>query len=222
MRSGESTPAQLGIVDQRVLLHELADRPETSILQFAHIEMSARSLVFCPSQENVARCLHGTLTFDNSAAGMTCELGAQAFEHRFSCLFDLKEQRSAIVARKQPDGAERADASNTDCFEGDIPEKVSLEQTQYFWRKAFLVGDKNALGVNSMTWVAFLREMINHRQLIGDADLYPLYQMREVVVLFQSFPCFGQDSVELPSQLPILDMFDLARQVDPAMPDFQW
>jgi len=53
-------------------------------------------------------------------------------------------------------------------------------------------------------------------------NLFPLYQMREVVILFQSFACLGQDCVELSSQPSILDMFNLARKVDPAMPDFQW
>ena len=58
--------------------------------------------------------------------------------------------------------------------------------------------------------VSLLFKVINHRRIVGDVNLFPLYQMREVVILFQSFARLGQDGVELLSQPSILDMFDLA------------
>src|SRR5262249_968317 len=162
---------------------------------------SGGCLVFCPPQENVARCLHGTLTFDDPPAGVAAEFRSKAFEHRFPRFFDLQEQRGTIVAHKQPDGAERADASNSDCFEGRIPEKVPLEQTQYFWRKSFFIGAKNAFGVNSVPWIVLSCEMINHRRLVGDVNLFSLYEMRKVVIVFQPFARLGQDGMELSPQL---------------------
>jgi hypothetical protein len=60
-----------------------------------------------------------------------------------------------------------------------------------------------------------------HRRSGSDATLFTPYQMREVVILFQSFARFGEDGMELPSQPTILDMLHLLRQVDPAVPDFQ-
>jgi hypothetical protein len=46
------------------------------------------------SQEDVARRLH------DMPAGVTIEFGPEAFEHRFSRFFDLKEQRGAVTARE--------------------------------------------------------------------------------------------------------------------------
>ena len=91
MRTGESTPAQTGIMDQGVLLHELANCPETPILQLANVEMSGRRVVFRPSEKNVARRLHGTLTFDDPPARMTAEFRRKAFKNGFARLFNLKE-----------------------------------------------------------------------------------------------------------------------------------
>ena len=115
------------------------------------------------------------------------------------------------MAGKQPDGAERADASNSDRFESYILEHVPLEQTQPFWRKTLFVGCKNALGIDTMPRVALSREMIDHRRLVGDANLFTRYQTWKVVILFESFTGLGEDGMELSSQPAILDMLDLAR-----------
>jgi hypothetical protein len=51
-----------------------------------------------------------------------------------------------------------------------------------FRRKALFVGGKNALGVDPVPRVAFSCEMINQRRLVSNATLFPLYQMREIVI----------------------------------------
>src|SRR6516165_2056223 len=107
--------------------------------------MSTSSGVFCPSQKNVARRLHDTLTFRDPLARMTAEFWSKAFEHRSPRLFDLNEQRCTVVAHEQSDGAERTNASNPDCFEGHIPKHVSLEQASSFRLKSVFVGEKNTL-----------------------------------------------------------------------------
>src|SRR6516225_8952462 len=132
--------------------------------------MSTSSGIFCPSQKNVARRLQGTLTFHDPLARMTAEFWSKAFEHRSPRLFDLNEQRRTVVAHEQSDGAERTNASNTDCFEGHILEHVSLEQAPSFRRKSVFVSEKNALGVNPVPRIALSCKMINHRWLVGDAN----------------------------------------------------
>ena len=42
------------------------------------------------------------MAFDDPPAGVTIEFGPEAFEHRFSRFFDLKEQRSAIALVNRP------------------------------------------------------------------------------------------------------------------------
>jgi hypothetical protein len=81
----------------------------------------------------------------------------------------------------------------------NIPEPVPLEQTQPFRRKALFVGCKNALGIASMPRVALSCKMINQRWFVGDANLLPLYQMRKVVIFFQSFACLGENGMKLSS-----------------------
>jgi hypothetical protein len=58
------------------------------------------------------------LIFDDPPARVTIEFGSEAFQHRFSRLFDLKEQRSAVAAREQTDCTERSHASDPDRLEG--------------------------------------------------------------------------------------------------------
>ena len=47
------------------------------------------------------------------------------------------------------------------------------------------------------------------------------YEMREVVILFESFTRLGENGMELSPQRAVLDIFDFAPQLDPAVPDFQ-
>ena len=62
--------------------------------------------------------------------------------------------------------------------------------------------------------------MINQGRLVCYARLFALDQVREVVVLFQSLACLGQNGVKPFPQRPILDALDFAHQLDPAVPDF--
>src|SRR5262249_59845813 len=105
---------EAGVVERSVLLSEFADRPEPPVLQLAYVEMSAWRLILRPAKEDVARRLHDMLTFDDPPAGVTIEFGPEAFEHRSSCFFDLKEQRRAVPAHEQTNRAKRPHASDTD------------------------------------------------------------------------------------------------------------
>src|SRR6516164_452028 len=161
------------------------------------------------------------LTFNDPPAGMTIEFGSEAFEHRFSRFFDLKEQRRAVPAREQADRAKRAHASDTHCLEGYVTERVSIEQAQALRRKALLVGGKHALGVDAVPRIALSREMVDQRRLVHDARLLAADQMREVVILFEPFARLGEDGMELSPEHAVLDILDFAPQLDPAVPDFK-
>src|SRR5215467_4900524 len=152
---------------------------------------------------------------------MTVEFWCEALKHRFPGFLDLKKQRRAVAAREQTDGAERADTSNPNGLEGDILERVSFKQTQPLWRKSLLVRCKDALGVDAVPRIALSGEVIDQRRIVYDARLLTLYQMRKIVVLFDSLACLGQDGMQLPSQSAILDIFNFLHQLDPAVPDFK-
>src|SRR5262245_1884994 len=139
MRAGERAPAQARVIEESILLDELADGAEPPVLELAHIEMPARCLVLRPSQKNIARRLHDMLPFDDAPAGMTVVLWPKAFEHRFSRFLDLKKQRRTLSAREQADRAERAHASDADRLEGHVPERVAVEQEPPLRRQRFLV-----------------------------------------------------------------------------------
>src|SRR5262249_21611111 len=147
--------------------------------------------------------------------------GPEAFEHRFSRFFDLKEQRRAVPAREQTDRAERPHASDPYRLEGYITERAAIEHAEPLWRKTLLVGGKHAFGVDAVPRVALSREMVDQRPLVCDPRMSTLYEMGEVVILFEPLARLGEDSMELPSQRAVLDIFDLAPHLDPAVPDFQ-
>src|SRR6516165_11431045 len=137
------------------------------------------------------------LTFDDPPAGVTIEFGPEAFEHRSSCFFDLKEQRRAVPAREQTNRAKRPHASDSNRLKGYITERVPIEQAQPLRRETLLVRGKHALGVDAVPHVALSREMVDQRRLVHDARLLARDQMRGVVIFFQPFsrPC--EDGMEL-------------------------
>src|SRR5262245_24377312 len=152
---------------------------------------------------------------------MTVEFGPEAFEYRFSRFFDLKEERSAVPAREQTDRAERPHASHPDRLEGYVTEGVAIEQAQPLRRETLLVGGKHALGVDAVRRVALSSEMVDQRRLVDDARLLAPDQMREVVILFEPFTRLGEDGMELSPKHAVLDIFDFAPQLDPAVPNFK-
>src|SRR6516164_6205690 len=161
------------------------------------------------------------LTFNDPPAGMTIEFGSEAFEHRFSRFLALKEQRRADPAREQADRAKRPHASDSNRLEGYVTERVPIEQAQPLRRKTLLVGGKHAIGVDAVPRVALSREMVDQRRLVYDPHLTTRYEMREVVILFEPFTRLGEDGMELSPQRAVLDIFDFASQLYPAVPDFQ-
>src|SRR5262249_28055379 len=161
------------------------------------------------------------LTFDDSTAGMTVEFGPEAFEHRFSRFFDLKEQGSAVPAREQADRTERAHAADSNRLEGYVTQRVPIEQAQPLRRETLLVGGKHALGVDAVPRVALSREMVDQRRLVDDARLLAPDQMREVVILFEPFTRLGDDGMDVSPKHAVLDIFDFAPQLDPAVPNFK-
>src|SRR5262249_47653192 len=97
----------------------------------------------------------------------------------------------------------------------------AVEQAEPLWRKTLLVGAKHAFGVDAVPRVALSREMVDQRRLVYDPRMSTLYQMREVVILFEPLARLGEDGMELSSQRAVLDIFDFAPHLNPAVPDFQ-
>src|SRR5882672_3826122 len=161
------------------------------------------------------------LTFDDPPAWMTIEFGPEAFQHGSSCFFDLKEQRGAVATCEQTDRTECSHASDPDRFESYVIERVAVKQAQPLRRKSVLVGGEHALGVDAVPRVALSREVIDQRRLVCDAGPPTLYEMWEIVVLFELLACLGQNGMELPSQRAIFNVLYFGDQLDPAVPDFQ-
>src|SRR5260370_2229322 len=97
---------------------------------------------------------------------MILEFRPEALEDGFFRFFDLKEQRSAIAAHEQADGAERTDASHPDDFEGDVLERVALEETTPLRGKAVLVAGEYALRIHSIPRVTLCRAMMDDRRAV--------------------------------------------------------
>ena len=221
MRARERAPAQPRVVEQRALLHQLADRSEAPVLELADVEISPRRAILRPTQKDVARRLHDALALDHAAARVILELRAEALEHGLAGFLDLQEQRGAVAAHEQADGTEGADAADADHLEGDVLERIAFEQTKPLRRQPVPVQGEHALGVDPMPRVASLAEMVDARRPVLDARLLALHQVREVVVLFDAVGGLGEDVVELTPQRAVVDVLDFLRQLDLAVPVFQ-
>jgi hypothetical protein len=134
--------------------------------------------------------------------------------------FDLQEQRRAIAAHVQPDGAESANATDTDHLEGDVLERVSIDQTKPVGRQTAFINAERVLGVDVVAGVTLGPEMIDERRPVVDARLLAHYQTGEVVVLREVVARLCEDAPQLALEHGILDELDLARELDPAVPDF--
>src|SRR5438046_7430820 len=108
MGARKRPPTKAGVARQCSLLNQLADRTEPPVLQLAHIEVSVRCDVLRPAQEEIACGLHDALTLDHPLALMALEFRGQPLEHGFAGFFNLQEQRRAVAAQVEADGAERA------------------------------------------------------------------------------------------------------------------
>src|SRR5262245_16855502 len=100
---------------------------------------------------------------------MTAELRPQSFEDGLAGLLELQEQRRSITAQEQADGTKRADAADSDRLKSDILEGVPLKEAPPFGRQAFLVGSEDTLGVDAISHIALICEMVDYRRLVGDA-----------------------------------------------------
>src|SRR5215470_17481958 len=135
MGARERAPAQLRIARERLLLDQLADRAKPPVLQLAHVELTMGCGVLGPAQEHVARRLHDALALDHALALMAVELRRQPLEHGLAGFLELQEQRRAVATHVEPDGAERADAADADNLEGDVLERVAIEETEAVGRQ---------------------------------------------------------------------------------------
>src|SRR2546429_5983774 len=91
---------------------------------------------------------------------MILELRPKTLEDGFSRFLDLQKQRSVAPAHEQADRTERADASDPDDLEGDVLERVALDEATPLRGEAVLVGGENAPFIDAMPCVAASREMI--------------------------------------------------------------
>src|SRR5262249_14006493 len=148
----------------------------------AHIELSARRDILRPAEKDVARRLHDALSLDHPLALMAFEFRRQPFEHGSSGLLDLQKERRGVAANVEPDGAERSNAADADHLEGNVLERVSIDEKMPVGRQAARIGVERTFGVEMVTAIALGGEMIDERRPILDARLLALDQMREVVV----------------------------------------
>jgi hypothetical protein len=77
----------------------------------------------------------------------------QPLEHRLAGFLDLQEEWSAIAANVQPNGAERANATDANHLEGDILQPISVEETKPVGLQAALISVKSAPGIEVVTGV---------------------------------------------------------------------
>jgi hypothetical protein len=66
----------------------------------------------------------------------------------------------------------------------------------------------------------FCCEMINHRRFVGYAGSSACHHVWKVIVLLEAPARLGENGMELSPERTILDILDLTRQIDPAMPNF--
>ena len=132
---------------------------------------------------------------------------------------NLEEQRRPIAAREQAHRAERPDAADSDGLEGRVPEHVAVEQAQPFRREPLAVGREHLLRVDALAWIGLAVEVIDGGALVG--DLVALDEVREVVVALRRLAGLGDDRLQAAPQRGILDVPDLAFELDPAVPDLQ-
>jgi hypothetical protein len=62
--------------------------------------------------------------------------------------------------------------------------------------------------------------MINHRRLVGYAGSSACHHVWKVIVLLEAPARLGENGMKLSPERTILDILDLTRQIDPAMPNF--
>src|SRR5262249_56895650 len=127
-----------------------------------------RRLVPGPAEKDVARRLHHALAFDHAAALMPGEFRREPLEHGLAGLLDLEKQRRAVAAREQADRAEGADAAHAHHLEGDVSERIALDQAVPLGRQALLIRREHALGIDALARVALVCEMIDERPAIFD------------------------------------------------------
>src|SRR5215468_3440670 len=220
MGAGKRAATQAPVTRECLLLHQITDRAESPVFQLAHIELPVRGLILRPAQEDVARRLHDALALDHPLALVTLELLPKPLEYGLAGFLDLQEQRSAVAAHKQPDGAKRADAADADHLERDILERISIDETKPVGRQAARVGVEGAPGVDMVAGVALGREVIDKRRPVGDARLLSLDEMGKVVVFRQVVAGPGENTSEFAPERAMLDPLDLASEIDFAVPDF--
>src|SRR5262249_43402261 len=141
--------------------------------------------------------------------------------HGSPLLLHRKEQGAARPLGETPDRANRPDASDSTRLEGYVTERVPIEQAQPLRRETLLVGGKHAPGTDAVPRVALSREMVDQRRLVYDPRLPTRYEMGEVVILLEPFARLGEDGMELSPERAVLDIFDFAPQLDPAVPDLK-
>src|SRR6185295_17085465 len=112
----------------------------------------------------------------------------------------------AITAHVEPDGAECANAADADDFEGDVFERVAIEQTTSVGWQARCISAERTLGVQVMHSIAIGPEMIDERWSVFDPRPLSLYQMGKVVVLREVVACLDQDASQFAAEPGVLDV----------------
>src|SRR6185295_9083114 len=118
-------------------------------------------------------------------------------------------------------GAERANAADADHLEGDVFERIAIEQTLSVGCQADFISAQHTLGVHVVNSITLGREMIDERRSVFYPRPLSLYQMGKVVVLREVVARLDQDASQFAAEPGVLDVLDLARKIDFAVPNFQ-
>src|SRR5262245_48966927 len=130
MRTRQGPTAQLRVVEEGCRRQLVDAGRYLHVAQVAPVVVDTRRLVVSPAQEQVARSLHESLTFDDASGVVVVRAPSQVrLEDRRLRLFDLEDERVVGTAPLQErDPAPCPDAADADDLAGGIRERELVEE----------------------------------------------------------------------------------------------
>ncbi len=195
------------------------------VLELADIEIPVGLRVFRIAKKNIARGLHRALAVGD-AAPLVHEAGRRGgdfFEDRRPRLFDLQKDGLAIRRHEKPDGTKGADAADADDLEGNVGQRIALDQRAPLGKQGGLVIGEGGMRVNFVVFCCLGIEMIDQGRPVLDMRTigFRRREMRKIIVRRQIFFGFHQDRKNSFAEFDIGDPLDLLVNVHARVPDFE-
>ena len=128
MRPRERPTANSRVCPQQVEIPIFDDRAHLHVAQLANVDVASVDSPR-PAQEDIARRLHQTLTRDDSMAVVLMQaLPHVRLQHRGLRFFYLQEKRVVVRRKEESDGAQRADAADSDRLNRQVAKMKAVEQ----------------------------------------------------------------------------------------------